>query len=264
MNILDTIKAYKLKETAKRKISFPVGLLEDSPYFETPCISLKHHVADKNMNGIMAEFKRQSPSKGIINPNADAASITMGYIAAGASALSVLTDEKFFGAHQADFATARKSNMCPILRKDFILDEYQVIEAKSMGADAILLIASFISFEEIKKLISVAHQLGLEVFLETHTENEIRTHAETTADIIGINNRNLNTFSVDIQNSIRLAALLPNSIIKVAESGIESAAVVKELNRNGFDGFLIGEYFMRDKNPAGKCAELIKTICHEN
>jgi indole-3-glycerol phosphate synthase len=162
--------------------------------------------------------------------------ITIGYVRAGASGLSVLTDENFFGAKKEDFARARESNECPLLQKDFILDEYQIIEAKSIGADVILLLAQILSPSEIKRFTNFAHNLGLEVLLETHGAEEILQNLEAEADLIGINNRNLNTFTVDIENSIRLAGLLPDNIVKVAESGIESTETIRILKQSGSKG----------------------------
>jgi len=264
MSILQTIKKYKIQEVAARKAVQPIRLLEESKFFDRKCLSLKSVLSNPEAIGIIAEFKRKSPSKGDINPNALAEKITMGYLRAGASALSVLTEENFFGAKKEDFARARESNECPMLQKDFILDEYQIIEAKSIGADVILLLAQILSPLEIKQFTTFAHNLGLEVLLETHGENEILQNLEAGADLIGINNRNLNTFEVDIENSIRLAGLLPDNIVKVAESGIESAETIRVLKQSGFRGFLIGEYFMKDPDPAEKCAAIIKELRHEN
>lgn len=260
MKILETIRRQKIKEVEERKSLYPVRLLEKSMYFETECVSLKSYISNEKHSGIIAEFKRKSPSKGNINLYADAEKITLGYMQAGASALSVLTDETFFGAKQQDLAIARKLNYCPILRKEFIIDEYQIVESKAMGADTILLIAKMLSPSVINQFTDFAHQLGMEVLLEAHTETEIIENINTTADLVGINNRNLNTFEVDIENSIRLAGMLPKTILKIAESGIESAGVIKKLKDNGFSGFLIGEYFMRNSDPAAKCAELIKEL----
>ena len=260
MSILETIKQYKLKEVAERKSLYPIKLLEKSIFFESECVSLKQYITDPNRSGIIAEFKRKSPSKGDINKYADAEQVTLGYMQAGASALSVLTDEHFFGAKKEDLPTARRFNYCPILRKDFVLDEYQIIESKSMGADAILLIAALLTSAEIESFINVAHQLGLEVMLETHTNEEVLSHQETSADIVGINNRNLHNFEVDIENSIKLLKCLPKDMVKVAESGLESAESIRLLKQHGFDGFLIGEYFMRHSHPAEKCKELIKQL----
>lgn len=260
MSILDTIRQHKLIEIAERKLQSPVTQLEQGLYFKRQCISLKAAVENPAKNGIVAEFKRRSPSKGDINQNADAAAVTSGYLKAGASALSVLTDSHFFGAKEDDFAVARVANNCAILRKDFVLDEYQIVEAKSMGADAILLIAKMLSVTEVNKLTTIAHQLGMEVLLETHTEAEVLQNIDTLADIVGINNRNLNTFDVDIKNSIRLAEMLPKHICKIAESGIESADTIRTLRQQGFNGFLIGEYFMRRTNPAEQCSKLIQQL----
>lgn len=260
MSILDTIKQYKLNEVADRKSLYPIKLLEKSIFFESECVSLKEYVTDANRSGIIAEFKRKSPSKGDINKYADAEQVTLGYMQAGASALSVLTDEHFFGAKKEDLPTARRFNYCPILRKDFVLDEYQIIESKSIGSDAILLIAALLTVEEIETFTTIAHSLGLEVLLETHNNEEVMTHQETTADILGINNRNLHNFEVDIENSIKLLQALPKDIVKVAESGLESADTIRLLKSHGFDGFLIGEYFMRHSHPAEKCKELIKQL----
>jgi indole-3-glycerol phosphate synthase len=260
MNILQTIKAQKIKDVEERKSLYPVKLLEKSIYFQSPCVSLKSYVSDPERSGIIAEFKRKSPSKGEINKYASPQEVTLGYMQAGASALSVLTDETFFGAQKNDLQTARKFNYCPILRKDFIIDEYQIIEAKSFGADAILLIAKILNKAEVKQLTHFAQSLGLEVFLETHNEEELLANADQNIDLIGINNRNLNTFEVDIENSLKLAQMLPKNIIKVAESGIESAETIRLFKDNGFQGFLIGEYFMRHSNPALKCKELIQSL----
>lgn len=260
MKILEAIRLQKIKEVEERKSLYPVKLLEKSMNFETQCVSLKSYISNEKHSGIIAEFKRKSPSKGNINLYADAGKVTLGYMQAGASALSVLTDDTFFGAKQQDLPMARKLNYCPILRKDFIIDEYQIVESKAMGADTILLIAKMLSPAIINQFTDFAHRLGLEVLLETHTETEILENINTTADLVGINNRNLNTFDVDIENSIRLASMLPASIVKIAESGIESANVIKELKNNGFSGFLIGEYFMRNNDPAAKCAELVKEL----
>jgi len=264
MKLLDTICQHKLLEIREQKKLYSTVQLEKSLFFEMPCISLNDAVNDPKGSGIIAEFKRKSPSKGNINIDADAEKVTLGYIQSGASALSVLTDETFFGAKKTDFENARKVNECPILRKDFILDEYQIIEAKAMGADAILLIASILTPKKIKQLIEFAQQFGLEVLLETHTEAEILSNIDTKANLVGINNRNLDTFEVDFENSMRLAEILPNNVTKIAESGIDSAAAIALLKKNGFAGFLIGEYFMRHSDPVLQCATLIKQLSDEN
>ncbi len=258
--MLEEIKQQKLKEVQERKELFPIKLLEKSTYFETTCVSLKKYVTSPDRSGIIAEFKRKSPSKGYINKYARVDSITIGYMQAGASALSILTDERYFGGKPNDLETARKLNYCPILRKDFIIDEYQVIESKSMGADAILLIAKLLTPKQIKELSGFAKNLGLEVLLETHSKDEVMNNLEADFDLAGINNRNLDTFEVNLENSIKLAELLPADKTKIAERGIESPEAFKTLRDNGFKGFLIGEYFMRHSNPAEKCNEFIKQI----
>lgn len=264
MNILNQIKEQKLIEVATKKSLYPIKLLEQTPFFESACVSMKQYISDPKRSGIIAEFKRKSPSKGDINKYANVQEVTLSYMQAGASALSVLTDEKFFGAQKEDLQIARKFNYCPILRKDFILNEYQIIEAKSIGADVILLIVKMLSAQEVKSLASFAKSLGMEVFLEFQNENEINENDSVSIDFAGINNRNLNTFEVEVENSIRLAALLPKETLKIAESGIDAASKMKLLKQNGFDGFLIGEYFMRHSNPGQKCKELIKQFQNEN
>ncbi|MEP6646312.1 MAG: indole-3-glycerol phosphate synthase TrpC [Saprospiraceae bacterium] len=260
MNILETIREHKLKEVEERKSLYPSKLLEKSIFFQSPCVSLTEYVTDRKRSGIIAEFKRKSPSKGDLNKYANVEEVTLGYMQAGASALSVLTDEYFFGARKDDLQIARKFNYCPILRKDFILDEYQITESKSIGADAILLIANFLTPDQIQSFAHSAHQLGMQVLLEIHSEEDLNGIDLTDIHILGINNRDLRTFEVDIENSIRLAKILPPSLPKIAESGIESSETIRRLRESGFDGFLIGEYFMRHSHPAQKCKELIKEM----
>ncbi|CAG5083913.1 indole-3-glycerol phosphate synthase TrpC [Parvicella tangerina] len=264
MNILDKIAQHKRKEVAERKSLYPIQLLEKSIYFDSPTVKMTDYLTRKNASGIIAEFKRQSPSKGAINPYANPEEVPLQYMQAGASALSVLTDNHFFGAKNHDLETARKFNYCPILRKDFMLDEYQIVEAKAMGADCILLIAKMISPAEVKHLADFAKSLDLQVLLEIHNENEIKANEDASVDLIGINNRNLDTFEVSIEHSIRLAELLPKELIKIAESGINDPNTVNLLKKEGFDGFLIGEYFMKNSNPGEKCQQFIKALNHVN
>ncbi|MVX34712.1 indole-3-glycerol phosphate synthase TrpC [Myroides sp. LoEW2-1] len=254
-NILDTIKAQKKREVEHRKALITELELQNRPLFHREGISLVDKIKREHTPHIIAEFKRQSPSKGIIRPNADLLNITTGYQREGASAISVLNDSQFFGAQSDDFSTARVTLNVPLLQKDFIVDKYQITEAKSLGADVILLIAKLLPPEVIKQLTDYAHQLGLEVLLETHSETEIREHLSTEFDLIGINNRDLNTFSVDIDNSVALSQLLPNKAIKIAESGIDNASTISKLYQQGFSAFLIGEYFMRAPEPAIKLRE---------
>ncbi len=248
MNILDEIIAFKHKEVEQRKLNSAVSELEKSKYFQRQTISLKNSIADSSKSGIIAEFKRKSPSKGIINNSVTVEKVTTGYANSGASGLSVLTDENFFGGSNADLSIAREFNSIPILRKDFIVDEYQIIEAKSIGADAILLIAACLSATQIKKLAKFAKSLNLEILLELHSEDEF-DEIYLEVDLIGINNRNLKTFKVDIEQSKRYAAIIPNTFIKIAESGINSVEVIKDLKTHGFKGFLMGEFFMQSIDP---------------
>lgn len=259
MTILDEIVAYKRNEVLERAATHPIKLLEQSLYFNSDCVSLKKYILREDKSGIIAEFKRKSPSKGIINAYADVEKVTIGYMQAGASALSVLTDNNFFGGKNEDLITARKFNFCPILRKDFTISEYQIIEAKSIGADAILLIATVLTKEEIKQFTALAHNLGLEVLLEIHAEEELEKF-NSDISLVGINNRNLNTFEVDFENSIRLAQSLPSGVVKVAESGISNPQNIIELKQKGFDGFLVGENFMKTSDPEIAAKKFIKSI----
>lgn len=259
MSILNKIIEEKHREVSEKKQLYPSRLLEKSIFFGNKCISLKEYILRDDKFGIIAEFKRMSPSKGIINEYADIEKVTIGYMQAGASALSVLTDEKFFGGSSKDLSTARKFNFCPILRKDFIIDEYQLIEAKSIGADAILLIAKVLSAKEVQFLSKAAKALGLEILLEIHDESEM-DRINQHIDLVGINNRNLNDFTVDINQSIRLANSIPKNFIKVAESGISEVEALIHLKNNGFNAFLIGERFMKSPQPEQACKEFISKL----
>ena len=243
MNILDTIVAHKKKEVADRKKLRSVSDLEARAAFTSPVRSLAASLLNPDSTGIIAEFKRKSPSKGFIKQHADVSAITSAYTRYGAACLSVLTDENFFGGADADLIEAR-ANDVPILRKDFIVDEYQVVEAKSIGADVVLLIAACLTPAEVKHLAGVAHSLGLQTILELHAEDELEHICDATG-IVGINNRDLKTFNVDIERSLRMAEQLPSDKIKIAESGIDKVEDILTFKRNGFKGFLIGEYFMK-------------------
>lgn len=247
-NILDEIIAHKKKEVESCKELFSVSELEKASLFGRETLSLKQSVLSPYKTGIIAEFKRKSPSKGIINDKAFVDDVTQAYAASGASGLSILTDFNFFGGSADDLIIARQANHIPILRKEFIIDEYQIIEAKAYGADAILLIAAVLDAGEIKELYRVARNLNLEVLLEIHDEEEFEK-VNGNADLIGINNRNLKTFVVDLEHSVRLAAKLPRELPKIAESGINNPQTIVELRKQGFDGFLIGESFMKTPNP---------------
>jgi len=259
MNILEKIVAQKRIEVVERQALIPIALLEKSIYFNSPTVSLKSYLLREDKSGIIAEFKRKSPSKGNINKYAKVDEVTLGYMQSGASALSVLTDEQFFGGSDNDLKKARKLNYCPILRKDFIIDEYQIIEARSIGADAILLIASVLSKEEIIRFSNLAKKLSLEVLLEVHNEKELEKIPNEEV-LIGVNNRNLETFEVSLQNSIDLFSQLPNSVVKVAESGIKTPDDIALLKKVGYNGFLIGEQFMKTPSPSKACRAFIDAI----
>lgn len=261
--ILDKITAYKKKEVAKRKALYSTDLLEQSIYFNTPVVSLVEFLKRPDMQGIIAEFKRKSPSKGNINLYAKVEEVSIGYMQAGASALSVLTDEHFFGGSAKDLTEARRFNYAPILNKNFIIDEYQIIEAKSIGADVILLIAECLEAKELSRLASFAKSLGMEVLMELHTEDQLDKLCPVV-DLVGVNNRNLKTFEVDIENSLRIAALLPDNLVKVAESGINHPDTVVLFQEHGFEGFLIGEYFMQHARPQEACAKFIQQVAQKS
>jgi indole-3-glycerol phosphate synthase len=258
MNILEQIIEYKKSEVEKRKSKVSIPELEKRNLFSRKILSFKDFLLDSSLTGIIAEFKRRSPSKGIINPDVDVVEVTKGYSENGASCLSVLTDEHFFGGSDEDLIKARV-NQIPILRKDFIIDEYQLIEAKSIGADVILLIAACLSPAEVKRLAVFAKNLGLEVLLELHAEEEL-DHVCDETTVIGINNRNLKTFDVDIDRSLRMAEKIPLSKLKIAESGISSVENILLFKRHGFHGFLIGENFMKAADPTIAFAEFVKQL----
>lgn len=260
MNILDTIIAHKRTEVAQRKTAAPVQVLEQSPRFKAQPISMTEFIRNPEKSGIIAEFKRRSPSKGDINTAVPVEQVTVGYARAGASALSVLTDTKFFGGSTDDLVLARAKNQIPILRKDFTIDEYQIVEAKSMGADAILLIAAALEPAEIKSFCTSAHALGLQVLLEVHNEEELHANLDANADLIGVNNRNLKTFELSIEVSRRLAPMIPDHVVKVSESGIESVDTIMELRKYGYQGFLMGQNFMQHANPDVACKTFIDAL----
>jgi len=260
MNILEQIIGKKREEVAEKKELFPIKLLEKSIYFSGKPVSMSKYLLREDRQGIIAEIKRKSPSKGDINPHVSVERTSIGYMQAGASGLSILTDTTFFGGKNEDLTTARKYNFCPILRKDFTIDPYQVIEAKSIGADTILLIAAVLSSEEIKELSHLAKSLGMEVLLEVHNEEELNKNLDSGADLIGVNNRNLKTFTTDIEISLKLAEIIPDEFVKVSESGINEPQNLLRLRAAGFRGFLMGEHFMQDNRPEVTCAKFIQQV----
>jgi indole-3-glycerol phosphate synthase len=260
MKVLDQILAHKRETINEQKQLVPQALLEKSLYFKNPTVSLKNYILRPDKQGIIAELKRKSPSNPEIKPAMDVEQISIGYMQSGASALSVLTDHHFFGGSNDDLITARKYNFCPILRKDFIIDAYQVIEAKSIGADAILLIAAALKEEELLDLAKMARGMGLEVLLEIHDREEITDRLLESASIIGVNNRNLKTMQVSLDVSMEMAKYLPEDVLKISESGIRRPADVIQLRGAGYRGFLIGELFMQQSRPEKACMRFIEEL----
>ncbi|UZD22461.1 indole-3-glycerol phosphate synthase TrpC [Algoriphagus halophytocola] len=258
MNILDKIIAQKHEEVAEKSSLVPVKLLEQSIYFESKVVSMKEYVTDPEKSGIISEFKRKSPSKGLINGAASVEKVSIGYMQAGASALSILTDTDFFGGANEDLKAARKFNYCPILRKDFVVDEYQILEAKSIGADCILLIAAALEPKRLKDLAAFAKSLGLEVLMEVHDGEELDRSICADLDLVGVNNRNLKTFDVSLETSLELVDRIPSDFIKISESGISQVETLVQLRKAGFDGFLIGENFMKSARPEQAAYTFIK------
>ena len=254
MNILDQIIERKKLEVRDAKSKISLDQLKDSEFFGRDTFSLKETL--KTGSGIIAEFKRKSPSKGIINDTANVLEVVKSYEEFGANAISILTDKDFFGGDFQDILSVRNEINIPILRKDFMIDEYQFYEAKSIGADVVLLIAACLSVGQVQDFTELSHELGLEVLLEIHTKEELK-HFNKNMDLVGINNRNLKDFKVDLQHAVNLKNLLPKGTLSVAESGIYSLEDFKFLKEKGFDGFLMGEYFMRNENPGRAFAEFI-------
>lgn len=257
-DILQTIVAHKRTEIVRQEEAvsrdFLMRQLETNP--PRPAKSLKQSLAS-SPTGIIAEFKRRSPSKGWIAPQADPAVIVPGYEKAGASGISVLTDQEFFGGSLKDLQTIRPLVQLPVLRKDFIISPYQLYQAKVTGADVVLLIAADLTTEECKELGKLAHQLEMEVLLEIHTENEL-DYLNEYVDLIGVNNRNLGTFHTDVENSFRLAKKLPKELVWVSESGISQPDTLKQLREAGFRGFLMGERFMKTPSPAQALSDFLQ------
>ena len=259
MRTLNTIVEHKIVEVKERQELYPVQLLERSIYFRAQSVSLSKYLLREDKSGIIAEIKKQSPSLGIINKYVNVEKTSIGYMQAGASALSILTDKTFFGGSSEDLSIARKFNFCPILRKEFIINEYQIIESKSIGADAILLIAAILSKEEIIQFTDLAQSLGMEVLLELHGKDELEKLYHKV-NVVGVNNRNLNTMQIDVNQSFVMSDLLPKETIKVSESGIDSIDTILKLKAAGYQGFLIGSLFMKHPQPDLACKEFIKQL----
>lgn len=260
MSVLDEINNNKRLEIAESKSLVSVEELKASPYFSRKANSLKAALLADGASGIIAEFKTKSPSKGVINDEAEASEVTSAYAKAGASGLSVLTDNRYFGGTFNSLAKARRANpKMPILRKDFMLDPYQIYEAKAHGADVILLIAESLSRNLLLELTQTAKEIGLEVLVEVHNEEELEK-LNPQVDIVGVNNRDLRTFSVDVETSVKLSKLIPEQFVKISESGISDPASISKLRDAGFRGFLIGETFMKTADPGNACKEFIEKL----
>lgn len=262
MDILEEIVARKRIEVAEQKEQVPARQLH-AEVEQMMAAGIRKHSLSQSLAsdpyGIIAEFKRKSPSKGWIKEEGRPEVIPPAYEAAGAAALSILTDTPYFGGSMDFVRTARPLVGLPILRKDFIVDEYQLFQARQIGADAVLLIAADLTRQEVKQLTATAHELQLEVLLELHAEHEL-DYADTDVDAIGVNNRNLGTFVTDVQNSFRLSAKLPQDKVLVSESGISNPETIKLLRQAGYRGFLIGETFMKTENPGEALRQFIEAL----
>lgn len=259
MNILDKIIADKEVEVKLRKKLIPIEQLEESVLFDRETISLSNKLKN-SPSGIIAEHKRRSPSKSVINQNLNVFDVAKGYEKAGVCGMSVLTDGKYFGGSLDDLIIARASCKLPLLRKEFIIDPYQIVEARAYGADVILLIAAILSKDEIKYYSELAQSLNLDVLLEVHNEKELKKSLIDSITMIGVNNRNLKTFEVSLETSKELSSLIPDDFVKVSESGISNVESIKELQQYGYKGFLIGENFMKSSNAGESAKEFIEKL----
>lgn len=260
MTILDKIVERKKEEVAVAKSNVSLEQLTQYPLFNRVCFSLKESVLHPDRTGIIAEYKRASPSKGLINGHSTVEEVVLGYQNAGASAVSVLTDFDFFQGSLEDLTKARTVLNIPLLRKEFIVDKYQIAEAKAYGADIILLIAACLTPSEIEDFSTYATSLGLNVLLEVHNEEELLENIFPTIDAIGVNNRNLKDFSVSLAHSYDLVNKIPDDYIKVSESGISESEIIKDLKGKGFNSFLIGENFMKTSDPAKAIQEFVAQL----
>lgn len=259
MTILDKIILDKRKEVSLKKGLIPVNQLERSVLFQKETYSLFNSLRNSN-TGIIAEHKRRSPSKSVINQSLNVFDVANGYENAGVCGMSVLTDGKYFGGSLDDLLIIRSISNLPLLRKEFIIDEYQIIESKAHGADAILLIATVLTKDQIKEFSKLAKSIGLEILLEVHNKEELERSVVSNIDLLGVNNRNLKTFKVSLETSKNIAKLIPDDFVKVSESGISSVQAIKELRPYGYKGFLIGENFMKTDDPGKSAREFIKEL----
>jgi indole-3-glycerol phosphate synthase len=253
MITLETILEAKCAEVAARKKQTPVEAIHRS---DLPRLDFAAALRAANLS-VIAEIKRQSPSRGLIAEHVYPGAIARRYRDGGASALSVLTDESFFGARPDDLAIAKKEAMLPVLRKDFIVDAYQIHEAAQLGADAVLLIVAALSSNDLEQFVGLAHKLGLAALIEVHTKGELDHAVKSGATIIGVNNRNLSTMRVDLATCLRLRTHIPSHCFAVAESGIRSCEYVVQLERAGYDAILVGETLMEADDPAQRLASLL-------
>lgn len=259
MTILDQIIASKKREIALKKTVVSVQQLENSDLFNSKTNSLSKSIINSPF-GIIAEHKRRSPSKGTINHKLPVEAIVKGYESAGASGISVLTDSQYFGGSLEDLVLAKAAVKTPLLRKEFIIDEYQILEAKANGAAAILLIAAVLTKAEIKSLSEFAHSIALEVLLEVHNQEELDKSIMPSIDIIGVNNRNLKTFEMNLQTSLDIITQIPDDFVKISESGLSAIEDIMLLKTHGFQGFLIGENFMKTENPGDSLEQFINQL----
>jgi indole-3-glycerol phosphate synthase len=259
MDILDKIVADKRKEVDLKKTVVPVSQLESTVLFGRETVSLASSLL-KSETGIIAEHKRRSPSKSVINQKLSVQDVALGYENAGVCGMSILTDGKYFGGSLDDLLLARAIVTLPLLRKEFIIDEYQILEAKAHGADVVLLIAAILTQKEIRTLSQFAKSLGLDVLLEVHNEAELQKSIMPSLDLLGVNNRNLKTFEVSLETSKSLSEKIPNDFVKVSESGISNIEAIKELKKYGYQGFLIGENFMKTDDPGKSVTQFIDNL----
>ena len=259
MNILDRIVIDKRQEVDLRKSIIPTSQLETSVLFNRDTVSLVNRLKNSS-TGIIAEHKRRSPSKSVINQDLNVQDVVTGYEKAGVCGMSVLTDGKYFGGSLDDLLVSRASCNLPLLRKEFIIDEYQILEAKAYGADVILLIAAILKQDEIKQFSELAKSLDLNVLLEVHNEEELNKSLMPSLDMLGVNNRDLKTFKVSLETSKELSTKIPDDFVKVSESGISSISAIQELQPYGYKGFLIGENFMKTDNPGKEATSFINAI----
>ncbi|MBS3739300.1 indole-3-glycerol phosphate synthase TrpC [Mesohalobacter halotolerans] len=259
MHILDEISAFKKRLLDHKKQAVSIKDLEAMPNFKRHCFALTERLKNSDF-GIIAEHKRRSPSKPHLNFKTDVFDVAKTYEVAGVSGMSVLTEQKYFGGSLEDLLLCRSACNLPLLRKDFMVDEYQIIESKAYGADVILLIAACLNPAEVQQFSSLAKQLGMQSILEVHNLEELQQFFCESIDIVGVNNRNLKTFEVDLQISKALIEHIPENVVKISESGLKHPQDILDLSQIGYDGFLLGEHFMTTDNPGLAAQKFIQTL----